>query len=168
MKSPLVAIAALALTCAALTACKPSSNAAPPEAPPPASPAPGAEPAPAAVPAAAAPAPAVPARPAAPGAPIYAAIYPGGALDGAPLVASGPDGDGGVVTFTTPASPDAVVEFYKDRAEGAGLTSIMGMNQGDARAYGAAGEAAGESLQVVASPGEEGETSVQLTWSQGQ
>ena len=54
------------------------------------------------------------------------------------------------------------------RAEEAGLTSVMGMNQGDARAYGAAGGQAGATnLQVVAAPGAGGETSVQLSWSAG-
>jgi hypothetical protein len=44
----------------------------------------------------------------------------------------------------------------------------MGMNQGDARAYGAAGGPAGATnIHVVAAPGEGGETSVQLSWSEG-
>ena len=106
--------------------------------------------------------------PAAPGAPAYAALYPGAALDEPATTAAGPDGEGGLVTFTTAASPDEVVAFYRGRAEEAGLTSVMGMNQGDARAYGAAGGQAGSTnLQVVAAPGEGGETSVQLSWSAG-
>lgn len=106
--------------------------------------------------------------PAAPGAPAYAALYPGAALDQPATTAAGPDGEGGLVTFTTAASPDQVVDFYRTRAEEAGLTSVMGMNQGDARAYGAAGGQAGAiNLQVVAAPGESGETSVQLSWSAG-
>ena len=107
--------------------------------------------------------------PAAPGAPAYAALYPGAALDQPATTADGPDGQGGLVTFTTAASPDEVVGFYRARAEEAGLTSVMGMDQGDARAYGAAGGPAGAiNLQVVAAPGEGGETSVQLSWSAGQ
>lgn len=113
--------------------------------------------------------PATEAAPAIPGAPAFAALYPGAELDGEPTVASGQAGDGGLVTFRTSASPDAVVEFYRARAESAGLRSVMGMNQGDARAYGAAGNAAnGPTLQVVAAPGEGAETSVQLSWSAGQ
>jgi len=82
--------------------------------------------------------------------------------------AAGPDGEGGLVTFTTAATPDEVVAFYRARAEEAGLISVMGMNQGDARAYGAAGGQAGATnLQVVAAPGAGGETSVQLSWSAG-
>ncbi|WP_395944933.1 hypothetical protein [Brevundimonas sp.] len=106
--------------------------------------------------------------PAAPGAPTYAALYPGAALDQPATTAAGPDGEGGLVTFRTDATPDEVVAFYRDRAEQAGLTTVMGMNQGDARAYGAAGGNAGSTnLQVVAAPGEAGETSVQLSWSAG-
>ena len=78
-------------------------------------------------------------------------------------------GPGGLVTFTTPASPDDVVAFYRERAEAAGLRSVTGMNQGEARAYGAAGDRVdGPSLQVVAAPTEAGDTSVQLSWSAGQ
>ena len=66
------------------------------------------------------------------------------------------------------AAPDAVVAFYRQRAEAAGLAPVMAMNQGEARAYGAAARTAnGATMQVVASPGEGGLTSVQLTWSAG-
>ena len=106
--------------------------------------------------------------PAIPGAPAFAALYPGAELDGSPTVADGEAGAGGLVTFHTTASPDEVVSFYRERAESAGLRSVMGMNQGDARAYGAAGEAAnGPTLHVVAAPAEGTSTSVQLSWSAG-
>lgn len=108
----------------------------------------------------------VAAAPAMDGAPAFAAIYPNSQIDGQPLLAGGA---GGLVTFTTDASPDQVVAFYRERAEAAGLRSVTGMNQGEARAYGAAGDQAnGPSLQVVAAPTEAGETSVQLGWSAGQ
>lgn len=107
--------------------------------------------------------------PALPGAPAYAALYPGAELDGRPTIGAGDAGAGGLVTFRTSASPDEIVAFYKERAEAAGMRSVMGLNQGDARAYGAAGEANdGPRLQVVAAPGDGGATSVQLTWSEGQ
>ena len=105
---------------------------------------------------------------AAPGAPAFAVLYPGAAVEEPATTAVGPDGEGGLVTFATDAAPDAVVAFYRQHAEAAGLTSVMGMNQGDARAYGAAGaQPNGASLQVVASPGETDRTSVQLTWNAG-
>ena len=102
------------------------------------------------------------------GAPAFAALYPGAQADGPATIANGPAGPGGLITFTTDAAPDAVVAFYRQRAEAAGLAPVMAMNQGEARAYGAAARKAdGATLQVVASPGEDGLTSVQLTWSAG-
>ena len=107
--------------------------------------------------------------PVAPGAPTFAALYPGASLDQPATTATGPDGEGGLVTFHTEATPDEVVAFYRALAEEAGLTSVMGMNQGDARAYGAAGGSDGATnIQVVAAPGEGDRTSVQLSWSAGQ
>lgn len=106
---------------------------------------------------------------AADGAPSFAVLYPGAQVDGQPLAAGGEAGPGGLITFTTTASPDDVVAFYRERAEKAGLRSVAGMNQGDTRAYGAAADATnGASLQVVATPTETGQTSVQLGWSAGQ
>lgn len=106
---------------------------------------------------------------AADGAPSFAVLYPGAQVDGQPLAAGGESGPGSLVTFTTTASPDEVVAFYRERAEKAGLRSVAGMNQGETRAYGAAADAVnGASLQVVATPTETGETSVQLGWSAGQ
>lgn len=105
---------------------------------------------------------------AAPGAPTFAVLYPGAAADSPALSADGPDGPGGLVTYTTQADPDAVIAFYRQKAEAAGLSSVMAMNQGLARAYGAAATDVGASLQVVASPTDDGETSVQLSWSAGQ
>lgn len=106
--------------------------------------------------------------PIAPGAPAFAVLYPGAELDAPPTVADGDAGPGGLATFRTTASPDAVIEFYRARAEAAGLRSVMGMNQGEARAYGAAGEGGnGATLHVVAATEEGAETSVQLSWSAG-
>ncbi|WP_427790953.1 hypothetical protein [Brevundimonas diminuta] len=102
------------------------------------------------------------------GAPGFAVIYPGGQADGQALTAAGPDGPGGIITFTTDATPDAVIDFYRQRAERAGLAPVMAMNQGEARAYGASARSEkGPGLQVVAAPGEGGVTSVQLTWNGG-
>ena len=159
-----VAAVAVALT-VGLVGCDERSEAAPETSLPPPADAP-AEIAPAT---AAAPAPAAPAD-AAPidGAPAFAALYPGAQADGPATVANGPTGPGGLITFTTDAAPDAVVAFYRQRAEAAGLAPVMAMNQGEARAYGAAARTAnGATMQVVASPGEGGLTSVQLTWSAG-
>jgi hypothetical protein len=99
--------------------------------------------------------------------PDFAAVYPDGQVEGDPLTAGGDAGPGGVVTFLTDATPDTVVAFYRERAEAAGLATMMSMNQGDARAYGALRQANGATVNVVAAP-LDGKTSVQLTWSAGQ
>lgn len=119
-----------------------------------------------ALPAAVAPAGA--ARPAAPGAPAFAVVYPGGTVSGPATVAQGPDGPGGILSFTTDAPPETVIAFYRRHAEAAGLASVMAMNQGEARAYGAAADdGSGKLLRVVATPVENGPTSVQLDWTAG-
>jgi hypothetical protein len=112
--------------------------------------------------------PAVAGQPAAPGAPSFAVIYPGGTPNGPPTVAQGPSGPGGIVSFTTRSSPEAVIDWYRKAAEASGLTSVMAMNQGDARAYGAAAEdGSGKLLRVVATPVEDGGSDVQLDWTAG-
>ena len=123
----------------------------------------------AAAPTPASPAPAAStAAPAAPGAPAFAVVYPGGAVSGPVTVARGPDGPGGILSFTTEASPEAVIDFYRQRAEADGLASVMAMNTGDARAYGAAAEdGSGKLLRVVATPVADGPTNVQLDWTAG-
>lgn len=136
-----------------------TTEAAPPAAETPPSPAPGE----------AAPPADAPAAPIVAGAPPFAALYPGAELDGPPTTAHGEAGAGGLAIFRTDAAPEAVIAFYRERAEAAGLASVTGMNQGDARAYGARADGdQGASLQVVAAPTEEGDTSVQLSWSEGE
>lgn len=102
----------------------------------------------------------------APNAPAFAVLYPGATMEEPPTLASDAQGSGGLATFVTQADPEAVITFYRERAEATGLASVMAMDQGEAQAYGAAGTS-GETLQVVASPTEEATTSVQLTWSAG-
>lgn len=102
------------------------------------------------------------------GLPAFATPYPDSRPTGAQTAANGPDGPGGILSFTTEADPDTVVAWYRQKAEAAGLSSVMAMNQGKARAYGAtAADNAATSLRVVADPVDDGSTSVQLTWSVG-
>jgi hypothetical protein len=113
-----------------------------------------------------------PGRPAAPRAPAFAVVPIDGAPDGPAVTADGPDGPGGMLTYVTAAAPDAAVDFHRRHAESAGLATVMTMNQGEARAYGAAAQdGSGAGLQVVASPvaAETGgaATSVTLTWTAG-
>ena len=160
-------LAVLALTCAALLPAACGPNAEPPaaaEGPAAAAPA---ETAPMAAAATAEPAASAAGPLAAPGAPAFAALYPGATMDAPAITASGASGPGGIATYTTDADPDAVIAFHRARAEASGLSSAMAMNQGEARAYGAASPGTGASLQVVASATEDGPTSVQLSWSAG-
>lgn len=110
--------------------------------------------------------PARAAAPAAAGAPEYAVIYPGGQPSGAPTTAQGPTGPGGILAFTTDATPDEVVTFYRQRADAAGLKPINSLNREDARGY-SAGDGGDRLLQVVATPMEDGPTDVQLSWAGG-
>ncbi|WP_439470977.1 hypothetical protein [Brevundimonas sp.] len=106
------------------------------------------------------------AAPASADAPDFAVIYPGAEATGPATTAQGPAGPGGILNFTTEATPDEVVAFYRARAEAAGLTSINAMNRGDARGY-AAGDTRNRLLNVVATPVEGSPTDVQLSWSSG-
>jgi hypothetical protein len=109
--------------------------------------------------------------PAAAKAPAYAVLPQDGRAEAPATVADGPDGPGGMVTYETALSPDAVVEFHRGHAEAAGLATVSTMTLGEARGYAAAAQdASGAGVQVIASPvaGEAGpETSVQLTWTAG-
>lgn len=111
-----------------------------------------------------APAPAATAN--ADGAPPFAAVYPGARLQGPAVTSRNETERGGMVTFVTPDHPEAVIAFYRDRAEASGLASAMTMTQGETQIFGARAEGVGAHVQVVATP-VDGETSVQLTWSSG-
>ncbi|RZJ29926.1 MAG: hypothetical protein EON85_05980 [Brevundimonas sp.] len=106
------------------------------------------------------------AAPAAAGAPEYAVIYPGGAPKGAATPGMSPAGPGGIMSFTTDASPDEVVTFYRQRADAAGLKPINSLNSEGARAY-SAGDGGNRLLNVVATPVDGGPTDVQLSWTGG-
>lgn len=104
---------------------------------------------------------------AAPGAPAFAVIYPGGAIQPPEDAADEDSGPVDGVTYVTSATPEEVVAFHRARAEAEGLTSVMAMNQGGDRAYGAHDTNSGANLSVFATPAENGGASVQLTWSGG-
>lgn len=122
----------------------------------------------AAAPSPAGAAPALRAEPAAPGAPAFAVLYPGATPKAPATPGQSPAGPGGMLEFTTEATPDQVVAFYRQRAEAAGLKPITALNSEEARAY-AAGDGAdgtGKLLNVIATP-IDGRTDVLLTWSNG-
>lgn len=108
------------------------------------------------------------AAPAADGAPAFAVIYPGGTSEGPATLAQNADGPGGIVSFSTEATPAEVIAFYRQRAEAAGLKSTSTMNSGDSMGYGAnSAGGRGETLSVVATRVEGEPTSVQLSWTAG-
>lgn len=106
------------------------------------------------------------AEPAAPNAPEFAVIYPGGQPKSQAISAQGPAGPGGMLDFTTDATPDEVVAFYRQRAEAAGLKPINSLNRGDARAY-SAGDGGTRLLTVVVTPVDGAPNDVQLSWTSG-
>jgi outer membrane murein-binding lipoprotein Lpp len=110
--------------------------------------------------------PATTAEPAAPDAPAFAVIYPGGQPKSAAISAQGPAGPGGMLDFTTDATPDEVVAFYRQRAEAAGLKPINSLNRGEARAY-SAGDGGTRLLTVVVTPVDGAPNDVQLSWTGG-
>lgn len=103
-------------------------------------------------------------EPLASNAPLYASLYPEATLSSPAVQATHNGNNGGMAEFTTQASPEQIMVHYRELAEASGLSPIMEMNQGSARAFGARSDD-GSELQVVAAPvGEEELTSVQLTW----
>lgn len=104
--------------------------------------------------------------PAAADAPGYAVLYPGAEPKAPATPGMSPAGPGGIVEFTTQASPDEVVAFYRERAEAEGLKPINTMSREEARGY-SAGDGGTRLLNVVATPVEDGPTDVLLSWTGG-
>lgn len=94
--------------------------------------------------------------------PAFAPAYPGG--NTVTTIAANENGKrGGVYAFTTTDAPDKVFEFYRSRAEAAGLDSQTNVDAGGSRIYGAQGPSG--DLAVTAAPQGAGQTYVQVTWS---
>lgn len=101
------------------------------------------------------------------GAPPFASLYPDAVLDQPVLTAVQAGRPGGIAQFTTSASATEVIHHYRQLADNDGLQVVMQMDQGNARAF-SARSVQGAELQVVASPVDGGDTSVQLTWQADQ
>lgn len=99
-------------------------------------------------------------------APAFASLYPGATMIQSVSAQDSSDGLGGIAEFSTSASPDDIINHYRDLTGDNGLNPVMTMNQGNARAFAAINDAGAE-LQVVASQNEDGNTTVQLTWKAG-
>jgi hypothetical protein len=90
--------------------------------------------------------------------PAFVSVYPGARV--VSLVAG--NAQGGSMTLEAKAAPDAVIGFYKQNAEGAGLKQTLSANDAGNLLYGAT--LANRTVQVLASKDSEG-THAQVTWS---
>lgn len=104
-----------------------------------------------------------------PGAPDFAVVYPGGKPKGPATAGESPAGPGGMIEFTTDATPDQVIAFYRQRAEAEGLRTVNTLNRDGVRGYGAGdgADGRGKLLNVIATPMEDGVTDVSVMWSNG-
>ena len=89
-------------------------------------------------------------------------LYPGAKVT-ASFSGQGKDGSGGMVSFTTTDTPDAVVAFYKQKAEAAGMAQTMNMDMNGTKSYVAANDKDKRSLAITATKGSDGTTG-QVTW----
>lgn len=91
--------------------------------------------------------------------PEWARPYPGSRIVSA--IDAGPN-QGGMTVFETDAAPETVIEYYRQRAEQAGLPTGATMSMGEMRQYAAEAEN-GQSLTVVVTPNE-GRSTVNVAW----
>lgn len=94
--------------------------------------------------------------------PSYLPLYPGAKVT-ASFTGQGKEGSGGMVSFTTPDSPEAVIAFYKQKAGAAGMADTMNMNSGGTLVYIGANEKAKTQVSISASKGGDG-TTAQVNW----
>jgi hypothetical protein len=106
--------------------------------------------------------PAVAANGVAAGMPAFAPQYPQGTT--ATSYAAAQNGShGGVYAFTTTDPAERVFDFYRSKAEAAGLATQTNIETAGSRIYAAQGPAG--DLAVAAAPRGDGKTYVQVTWS---
>ncbi|MFN4020440.1 MAG: hypothetical protein ACK4IC_07975 [Erythrobacter sp.] len=93
--------------------------------------------------------------------PAFAPIFPGATVTAS--VSGNPDEAKGMVSFTTAASADAVIGFYRDKAVAAGLAEQAEMNMSGTRILTLAATGSSDAgVQVTVSP-LEGEDKRQVT-----
>jgi len=98
--------------------------------------------------------------------PSYVSVYPGAKVTSTVIGAGGGNG-GGMVIYTTDASPDAVIAFHKKQAEGAGLKQTVDMNMQGTLTYAATDEKTKHSMQVTVTKADGGMTQAEAVWSSG-
>ena len=77
-----------------------------------------------------------------------------------------PDGGGTVIVMTTDATPAEVVAYYREQAEAAGVTIASEATMNGMMLIGGEGED-GTAFSASASPGGDGQTSIQLSVGKG-
>jgi len=93
--------------------------------------------------------------------PPFAPLYPGAKVISSVTGADKNGSRGSEVTFTTSAAPGDVIAFYKQRADGAGLTQTMNMQEGNAMMMAASKDK--KSVTITATKSGDG-TQVLLIW----
>ncbi|MES2035865.1 MAG: hypothetical protein V4466_16990 [Pseudomonadota bacterium] len=96
--------------------------------------------------------------------PDFAPLYPGARIDSAMDGIGNDQAHGGTLVYKVDASPEKVVDFYKEKASAGGFKTEMDSNMGAAHMFAAKDEASGRALQVIAS-GAGGGASVQVIWA---
>lgn len=96
--------------------------------------------------------------------PAFAPLYPGARVESVMDGIGNDKAHGGTVVYKIDASPEKVVDFYKDKATAGGFKTEMDSNMGAAHMFAAKDEASGEAVQVIASASGDG-SSVQVIWA---
>jgi len=98
--------------------------------------------------------------------PDFAPVYPGATVEStiAGVGSENGEGQGGSVVFNTKASPQQVIDFYKQKTGAAGLTPQMSADMGQALMFAASDDATKRGVQVIVS-GKDGGSNVTVTWA---
>ncbi len=98
--------------------------------------------------------------------PDFAPLYPGGKVEGAiaGVTSENNAAQGGSVIFFTTAAPRQVVDYYRKKAESAGLSTQMDNDMGQALMFAASDDATKRGLQVIVGA-KDGGSHVTLTWA---
>lgn len=98
--------------------------------------------------------------------PDFAPIYPGGKVEStiAGIDSEGGEAQGGSVIYATTASPQQIIDFYKKKAEAAGLKPQMSADMGQALMFAATDSDTKRGLQVIAGA-KDGGSHVTVTWA---
>ncbi len=97
------------------------------------------------------------------GPPAYAQVFPGAAVSSRVTGTNG-GGVGGMVAYTTKASPEEVLDFYRKAAKAAGLAATADTLDGQLHTFVAGAPGGGEAMSVSIVPNPGGGSLVQLIY----